>query len=138
MTLRLHLQIVGALQIVLALSHVAFPRRFHWREETARLSLLNQQIFYVHTFFLCLVLIFFGLLNLACANQLLRPDPLAKCVLVGITIFWILRWMFQFFVYDVRLWKGNRFNTCAHVAFAFIWTYFAAVYSLALWRQFSY
>jgi hypothetical protein len=137
MNLRFHLEIIGILQILLALTHIGFSRRFGWREETARLSLLNRQIFYVHTFFICVVLGLFGLLNLAYAEELLKPGALAKAVLLGITLFWTARWFVQFFVYDTRLWKGNRFNTMMHVAFSAMWTYFVCVYGLTWWRQFN-
>jgi hypothetical protein len=136
MNLRFHLQIVGLLQIALALAHIGFPRRFGWREETSRLSLLTRQIFYVHAFFICFVLVMFGFLNLLCVEELLKRSPLARAVLLGITLFWLTRWLIQFFVYDSRLWKGNRFNTAMHMVFSALWTYFASVYGIALWRQF--
>jgi len=135
MTLHFHMQMVGALQIALALAHTAFGRRFNWKEETARLSLLNRQIFYVHTVFICVVLIFFGLVSLFCANELLAPSRLATFVLAGMTFFWTLRLLFQFFVYDTRLWKGNRFNTNVHIFFSALWTYLGCVYGATLWNQ---
>jgi cation transport ATPase len=135
MTLHSHLQIVGVSQIALALAHTTFTRRFNWKEETARLSPLNRQIFYVHTVFLCVVLTLFGLLSLFCANELLAPSRLAAFVLAGLTFFWTLRWLFQFFVYDSRLWKGNRFNMNVHIIFSAVWTYFGCVYGAALWNQ---
>ena len=58
-----HLRIAGALQILLALLHLAFPKRFQWKEELARLSPLNRQIFLVHTFFICVVLTLIGALS---------------------------------------------------------------------------
>ena len=135
MTLHFHIQFVGALQIALALAHITFTRRFNWKEETARLSLLNRQIFYVHATFICEVLILFGLLSLFCTDDLLTHSHLATFVLAGITFFWTLRWLCQFFVYDSRLWKGNRFNTNAHILFSAAWTYFVLVYAAALWNQ---
>ena len=138
MNLHVHLQAVGVLQVLLALMHLALPRRFNWKAEMSRLSLLNRQIFYVHTFFICFVLLLFGLLNLVCADELLAPGRLARTILIGITTFWVIRWLFQLFVYDARLWKGNRFNTLVHISFTLMWTYFIAVYSLAVWRQFDH
>ena len=135
MTLHFQIQFVGAMQIALALAHTTFMRRFNWKEETARLSLLNRQIFYVHAIFICVVLILFGSLSLFCANELLARGRLATFVLAGITFFWTLRWLFQFFVYDSRLWKGNRFNTNVHLLFSAVWTYFGCVYAAALWNQ---
>ncbi len=136
MTLHFHLQLVGALQIALALAHTTFARRFNWKEEATRLSLLNRQIFYVHAVFICVVLILFGLLSLFCVDDLLARSRLATFVLAGITFFWTLRLLFQFFVYDSRLWKGNRFNTNVHLIFSAMWTYFTFVYAAALWNQF--
>ena len=41
---------------VLVVVNLFVPRRFHWREELARLSLLNRQIFQAHSIFLVLML----------------------------------------------------------------------------------
>jgi len=64
MTLSLHLKIVGASLLLLAVAHAFFPRRFGWAEELSRLSPLNRQMFQVHCFFIGLVLFMFGLLSL--------------------------------------------------------------------------
>jgi uncharacterized membrane protein YGL010W len=131
MNIRLHLQIIGLLQILLALAHLTFPSRFKWKEDFSKVSLLNRQMFYVHAFFLCLTLVLFGLLNLACTDELLTGGRLSRLVLGGIATFWVIRWVFQFFVYDKRLWRGNRMNTVIHGFFALLWTYFAAGYTWA-------
>ena len=83
MNAELHLRIAGAMQIALALLHLDFGRRFHWREELARVSLLNRQMFYVHTFFLCVVLALIGSLSLFAPAALLEPSRLARLVLGG-------------------------------------------------------
>jgi hypothetical protein len=127
-----HLRVAGALQILLALLHLAFPKRFQWKEELARLSPLNRQIFIVHTFFICLVLVLIGTLSLLAANTLLEPSRLSRLVLGGITLFWALRLLCQFFVYDASLWRGQRFNTVMHGVFSLLWFYLTAVYLGAL------
>lgn len=130
-----HLRIAGLFQIVLSLLHLSFPARFHWHEELARLSLLNRQIFWVHTFFIMLVLVLFALLSLFAANELVRPGKLPRLVLGGIAGFWAIRLLFQFFVYDSALWRGNTFNTVAHIGFSGLWAYFAFAYGNALFRN---
>ena len=135
MSLELHLRLAGALHLVLAALHVVFPKRFHWKEELARLSLLNRQMFLVHTGFICLVLVMLGSLSLFAPHALLEPTPLSRLVLGGIATFWGLRLLVQWFVYDARLWRGDRFNTAVHVAFSVLWAYFAAVYAGALWLR---
>ncbi len=127
-----HLRIAGALQILLALLHLAFPRRFQWKEELARLSPLNRQIFLVHTFFICVVLTLIGTLSLLAASTLLEPSRLSRLVLGGFATFWGLRLLCQFFVYDASLWRGQRFNTVMHALFSLLWLYLTGVYLGAL------
>lgn len=124
------IQVAGVLQIALAVLHLMFPARFNWREETARLSLLNRQIFYVHTFFVCLILVLFGLLSSLLSNELLRGDILSRAVTGGISIFWLLRLLAQLFVYDSALWKGKAFETLVHIGFLFLWTGLTAIYAV--------
>jgi hypothetical protein len=133
-SLALHLRIAGVGLIVLAFAHLAFPKQFHWKEELARLSLLNRQVFQVHTFFIGLVLVLFGALSSLYADALLTPSPLSKAVLAGFTLFWALRLFVQLFVYDRALWRGNRLYTGFHVLFTAYWTYLVAVYGTALSR----
>jgi hypothetical protein len=134
-TLELALRLAGALQIALAAMHVVFPNRFDWKEELARLSLLNRQMFLVHTVFICVVLVLVGSLSLLAPHALLEPTPLSRLVLGGIAAFWGLRLVVQLFVYDTRLWRGNRFNTLVHVVFCVLWAYLVAVYAGAFLRQ---
>ncbi len=123
-----HLRIAGALQLALALAHLLFPRRFNWAQELARLSLLNRQIFHVHTLFVCVVLAMFGALSLLAPEALLEPSALSRLVLVGIAGFWALRLYCQWFVYDAVLWRGRRFETAMHAVCTLLWLYLTAVY----------
>jgi hypothetical protein len=132
-----HLQVAGGALIALALLHAAFPRRFNWKEETARLSPLNRQIFLVHTFFIAVTLVFFGLVSFVIAASLSAPTGVSRAVLAGFAVFWALRLVTQLFVYDARLWRGDRFNTAVHLVFAAFWTYLVSVYGIALWLQTS-
>lgn len=134
--LELHLKLAGTLLILLGLSHALFGRRFKWQEELERLSLLNRQIFYVHAFFIALIVAMLGVLALFYTGTLIEKTALARVVLSGIILFWACRLWIQFFGYDASLWKGNRFNTRMHLLFSLMWTYLVGVFGWALWRQF--
>ncbi|MDB6016952.1 MAG: hypothetical protein JWR19_1441 [Pedosphaera sp.] len=136
MNLNFHIKVVGSLMLALAFAHLYFPRRFAWREELAKLSLLNRQIFLVHCFFIVLVLVLCGLLSLFYTAPLLQPSPLARAVLCGLVIFWAARLCIQFFIYDSKLWRGHQFNTVMHILFSLLWAYYTAVYTVALWHQY--
>ena len=131
-TLLFHLRVVGVLMALLAIVNLFVPGRFHWREELSRVSLLNRQIFQAHTFFIVLLIVLMSALFLTCAEALLQPTRLSRAVLIGLTIFWGLRMLMQWFFYSPRVWRGNRFHTVMHGVFSLGWIYVTAVCGLAL------
>ena len=138
MSIHAHLQIVGALLLLLGLANGWFPRYFGWTKETTGLSLFTRQVFLVHCFFIGLTLVLMGALSWTEADALLLPGPLSRAVLAGMMVFWLLRLLFQLFVYKAAIWRGQPFYTVMHVLFTMLWTYVAATYGVALhavWRS---
>lgn len=123
----LHLNITGWLLILLAMLHVAFPKRFDWKKECGSLSLINRQMMYIHTFFIGLVVFLMGALCVSAANDLLTTN-LGHKVSLGLFVFWAARLVIQFFGYSPELWRGKRFETIIHIVFSVLWTYFSAVF----------
>jgi hypothetical protein len=133
MSLEIHLRIVGACLLMLATLNFVLPKRFNWKAELARLSLINRRIFTVHCVFIALLLVLMGLLSLFYAGSLLEPTPLSRAVLLGLTLFWGTRLYAQWFIYDVKLWWGQTFNTVVHIVFSGLWIYTTAVFGWAWW-----
>jgi len=127
----LHLRVAGVLFLALVALNLYLPRRFGWRHEMASLSLLNRQIFQVHAAFICIVLALFAALVLFYTRPLLAPTPLARAVLAGMAIFWFLRLLTQWLVYDWSLWRGRRFETLVHLVFTGLWGYLTATFAYA-------
>jgi hypothetical protein len=134
-SLELHLRIAGALLLLLAAAHFLFPQQLGWKEDLAKLTLLNRQIFLVHVGFIMLILVLFGALAFFFAGDLVAPSRLAKAVLAGLTLFWGLRLLTQHFIYDRSLWRGNRRNTILHILASLLWTYLTIVFGWGWWRQ---
>lgn len=132
MSLDFHLKLAGALLMILGLAHSLFGRYFKWEKELAQLSTLTRQIFLVHCFFISLSIILMGGCTLFFTNALLRSGTLSRVVLAGVVVFWFIRLIFQVFVYDSAIWRGNRFYTFMHVAFCIFWTYVVFTYGAAL------
>jgi hypothetical protein len=131
----LHLRVAGVLLLLLAALHPFMPARFRWKEELARLSLLNRQIFLVHVFFIGLVLVMMGALCAFAPELLVARGPLARLVLGAFAFFWLARLATQWLVYDRSLWRGQPFNTFVHGAFTLLWLYLVAVYGSLFWLQ---
>ena len=134
MTLDVHLHIVGALLMVLGLSHFFFNRYFGWGRELQSVSLLTRQIFFVHTFFIGLGVMMAGVGSFFYASALLRPSAMTRALLAAMVVFWLCRLLAQFFAYDAAIWRGDRFRTWMHVMFGTFWAYVTATYGSALVR----
>jgi hypothetical protein len=133
--LSFHLRFAGLTLIFLGVAHAFFGPRFKWREEMARLSLLNAQMFYVHTFYVAFTVTLMGILCLFGTRGLTERTFLGQWLCAGLALFWGTRLVFQFFVYSRDHWRGKRFETAVHLLFACAWTYYSAVFSWAWWGQ---
>jgi hypothetical protein len=125
--MHIHLKIIGILLIVLALVHSIFPKYFNWKQELKTLSLVNQQMMTIHTFFIAFVLFLMGLLCLTSSNELLETS-LGKKVALGFGVFWVARLFIQFFGYSSTLWKGKAFETMVHILFSLLWSYLSFIF----------
>jgi len=125
--MEIHYKIIGTILIALAFVHVIFPKYFKWEKELKYLSLINQQIMKVHTFFIALVVFLIGLLCLTSSSELIHTQ-LGKKVSLGFGIFWGFRLFIQFFGYSSKLWKGKRMETIVHIIFSILWAYLSVVF----------
>lgn len=128
-----HLRLVGLFMAALVVVNLFVPGRFNWRDELSRVSLLNRQIFEVHAKFLVVTLALLSALLLTSADALVEPTPLARAILLGLTIFWGLRMLAQWFYYSPAVWRGHRFHTVMHVLFSALWIYVTVVFGTALY-----
>lgn len=128
--MQLQLNIIGGLLIALSLVHVIFPKYFSWKKELAQLSLINRQIMQVHTFFIALTVFMIGLLCLTSAHDIITTT-LGKRIALGLSVFWGIRLLIQFFGYSSKLWRGKTFETIAHIIFSLLWVYLTATFWIA-------
>ena len=94
--MQLHFHIIGISLMILALTHIIFPKYFNWKEELKSLSLMNKQMMTIHTFFIALIVFLMGLLCLTSADEL-TGTKLGKTVSLGLGVFWAIRLFVQFF-----------------------------------------
>jgi hypothetical protein len=127
--MEIHLKIIGALLIALAMVHIVFPKYFNWKKELHALSLINRQLIWVHTFFIALTIFLMGLLCLTSSGELVETS-LGKRICLGLAVFWVIRLFIQFFGYSSKLWKGKTFETSVHILFTFLWTYLSTIFWL--------
>ncbi len=137
-TLEWPLRVAGAGLILLALLHVPISRELKWKEDARKLSPMNESVFHVHTFFVCLVLVIMGLPSLLTPQALLEKSMLGKWTAVSWSVFWFIRLYCQWFVYRSDLWKGNPKETFIHYWFTLVWIYLTTLYGLVAAVQFGW
>ena len=124
------LRIAGAGLLFLAVLHVPIARHLRWREEAARMSPANEDVFHVHALFICAVLVGMALPCLIEPSVLLEKSRAAAWGAWTLAAFWGLRLVCQWFVYRRELWRGKPFETAMHALFTVIWTCLTTIYAL--------
>lgn len=124
------LRITGLGLIALALLHIPIGRHLKWREDVARLTPVNASIFYMHNFFICLVLVLMGLPCLFDPQVLLKETRAGAWVSWSLAAFWAIRLYFQWFVYRADLWRGKRMETLLHCWFTLVWLALTSLFAI--------
>jgi hypothetical protein len=127
--LALLLRIAGAGLILLALLHIPIGKQLRWKEDCKQLTPVNETVFHVHTFFICIVLVMMGLPCLLQPAIFLTPTPAGAWLTWAFAAFWFIRLYCQWFVYRADLWRGQRMETAVHWWFTFIWTALTALFA---------
>jgi hypothetical protein len=83
------------------------PQVLRWRSELHRLCELSRQIIWTHGAFIMLTIASIGLISLFNAGTLTAGSPLARCVCGFVALFWGVRLVIQFFVFDASSYLGN-------------------------------
>ncbi len=131
--MEIQLKITGVVLIILALVHVLFPRYFNWKEEFQKVSLVNTQMMYVHTFFIGFTVLLMGVLCVSATEELIHT-AFGRKIALGFSVFWGIRLGIQFFGYSVVLWKGKTFETIVHIVFVVLWLYLTLLFLYVYWH----
>ncbi|MFN0127426.1 MAG: hypothetical protein ACKV19_12150 [Verrucomicrobiales bacterium] len=133
--LEILLRIAGAGLVMLAFLHIPIGRKLRWREDGRKLNPENEQVFHVHTFFVCLTVILMALPCLIAPSVFLVKSEAGMWVSGSLAFYWGVRLYCQFFVYRTDLWTGKRLETLVHCCFAMIWLSLTSLFGACLLLQ---
>jgi len=111
------------------LLHVPIGRYLRWREDSARLTPVNNAVFHVHTLFICLVLVMMGLPCLFDPGIFIERSRAGAWFSWSFAAFWAVRLYCQWFVYKAHLWRSKPFETTMHWLLTFVWTALTAIFA---------
>ena len=129
------LYIAAAAQLSVAVLNLFLVRIMKWEEEVARMPQLVREVFHVHAWFITITLAIFGVVTIRFVEELAAgTNNLGRWLAAGIGIFWLIRWLMQFFYYDSSHWRGKRAETIVHIVLIFLYGSLAGVYLLAAFQ----
>lgn len=125
--MEVHVRVIGFILIGLSLIHIIFPKYFNWKEDLAKLTLINREMMIIHTFFIAFVVFLMGVLCISAYQDLINTE-LGNIICLGMGLFWLVRLLIQLFGYSTELWKGKKLETIVHIVFSGFWLYFTVVF----------
>lgn len=81
MNLIIHLRIVGFIMFGIVLLNFAVWKKYQWKQEIQKLTVLTRQVFVVHSFYIMLSVAAFGAMSLFFPQTLVERSELALIVL---------------------------------------------------------
>ena len=130
--LELWLRIVAVAQIALAALSLCLARIMNWKPDIERMSPLVRDVFVIHSWFISLTLVIWGVLTWRFAAEMAHaPTELTRWLCAAIGIFWGIRSVLQWTHYDSSHWRGIPSRTLAHWTLFFGYAAWATVYFMA-------
>ena len=102
-----------------------------WRKNLATLTALTRHIIWVHGAFVVLMIVGFAAVSLLRPGDLASGAPLARAVCGFIALFWGVRLMIQFFLFDARPFLTSLPLKLGYHGLTAVFVYFTLVYGAA-------
>ena len=101
-TLKMLLLVGGLLHLCITSAGFTMTFVLNWRKNLSPLCALTRHIVWSHAAFVLLTILGFAAVSLCCAGSLASGEPLARAVCAFIAVFWGLRLLIGFFLFDAR------------------------------------
>ena len=130
-TLELLLLFAGVVHLCITSAGIVMTCVLDWRHNLAALNPLTRHIVWVHGAFVLLMIVGFAAVSLLCAGDLASGAPLARAVCAFIALFWGVRLLIQFLLFDAKPHLTSLPLTLGYHGLTAVFVYFVCVYGLA-------
>jgi hypothetical protein len=121
----------GVLHFGILIASAAVPQVLDWKGELRKLDGLSRQLIWVHGLFIVLTIVGFGVLTFCFSFELANGTPLARGVCGFIALFWAVRLLIQFFVFDAKPFLTSAFLKIGYNGLTLVFLYQTVVLSWA-------
>ena len=118
----------GIIQLGILIGSATVPGVLRWADELKAVSLVSRQLIWVHGAFIVLVIIGFGMLAILFPKELAAGAPMSRGVCAFIGLFWLVRLLLQFVLFDPKPLLTSVYLRCGYHGLTIAFTYLAAVF----------
>jgi hypothetical protein len=129
------LKLAGLAQLVLVVGSVAIPKCLDWKGGLAGLRPLLRQMFWTYAVYISVMHVFFGVVSLFAADELLSGGFITSALCVLMLVWWLARILIQFFYFDKSEVPETVFNRLAEVVLVLLFVFLSVVYGWAVWEN---
>jgi hypothetical protein len=127
-TLELLVFTAGLLHLCITSAGLTMTLVLNWRKNLSPLDALTRHIIWSHAAFVLLMIIAFGVVSVRYAPLLAAGAPLARAVGGFIAVFWGLRLMIGFFLFDAKPYLTNLPLKLCYRGLTIVFVYFVFAY----------
>ena len=128
----------AAAQVGVAAINFSTARLLDWHEPLQRMPLLLRQVFWVHAWFVSVVLTIFGVMTWRFAPEMAAgTDAACAWLAAGLGVVWGLRTLAQVAYYSPEHWRGRTGRTVIHVVLFVVYGGMSLSYLAAAHRWFG-
>lgn len=117
-------------QLCIAALNLFLVRILKWHDDLNRAPLLLREVFWVHSWFISVTLLIFGVMTLRFAGEM-NSLTMGRWLAMGIGAFWTLRMILQVTFYSSSHWRGKPGRTAIHIILLALYGGMATTYLLA-------
>lgn len=121
----------GLLHLGTLIGSAQVPRELNFSEELPKLAPLFQHWIWTAGGYIVLNILSFGLLSIFFRDDLAAGSALARAVCGYIAVFWGIRLLIQFFLFDAKPYLTNWFLRAGYHGLTAVFTYHTLVYGWA-------
>lgn len=119
----------------LSAGSLAIPFVLDWRKEIAPLPPLFRQLFWTYAGYILGIHVFFGLISILAPGELIAGSTLSISLCVFIALYWLVRLIIQFAVFEVSEHRKTKWHVLGEVGLVGLFVFFTVVYTLAALYQ---
>lgn len=124
----------GVGHLGLALGSLLIPRMLNWSEALTKVPVLIRQIFWTYAGYILSINVFFGIISIFYADELLAGNGLSQALLILITVYWLSRVVIQFVYFDKTGVPDSEVYQLGEFALVALFVSFTLIYGYAVFH----